>query len=90
MNIQPAKSDGVYAPAKPKSTPAKSAPQSEPAGELAIERNEKLMKALRNTPDVRPEEMERGKALVADPSYPSEEALAKLAELFVNDARRTR
>lgn len=93
MNIQPIKSEGVQAPAKPKAQPArtaKSAASTAPADNPKTARNERLMQALRNQPDVRPEEVERGKALAADPNYPGDEVLGKLAEMFVNDAARTK
>ena len=35
-------------------------------------------------PDVRAEEVERGKRLVADPNYPSDDLLEKLAEGLLN------
>lgn len=90
MNIQPLKSESVTAPAKPKAQPAKPSPAATPDEPLQSTKNERHMEALRKEPDVRTTEVERGKALAADPNYPSDDILAKLAEIFVNDARRTK
>ena len=88
MNIQPCKSECVPVPSKPTAKSAK--PAKEPSAEQApsATKQEKLLAALGNEPDVRAQEIERGKALAADPDYPSGDLLAKLAEVFVNDARR--
>ena len=88
MNIQPCKSECVPVPSKPTAKSAK--PAKEPSAEQApsATKQEKLLAALGNEPDVRAQEVERGKALAADPDYPSGDLLAKLAEMFVNDARR--
>lgn len=90
MNIQPLKTEGVPAPSKPKAQPAKSAQASSPGEMLKSTKNERLMEALRNEPDVRPTEVDRGRKLAADPNYPSDDILAKLADIFVNDSKRTK
>ena len=41
-----------------------------------------LNRALDNTPDVRAEKVARGKALLADPNYPSKEQVKKIASLL--------
>jgi hypothetical protein len=46
-------------------------------------KNEDLMDALRNEPEVRPEVVERAKLLVADPDYPPKEVLKKVAEALL-------
>ena len=46
-------------------------------------RETRLRDLLAKEPAVRPDEVERGKALAADPNYPSGDLLAKLAEMFV-------
>ena len=43
---------------------------------------------LANTPDVRAEEVARGKALVADPNYPSKEQLRKVASVLAANSKR--
>ena len=45
---------------------------------------ELLHRLLQETPDVRPEAVARGKALMADPNYPSEEILQRIAELLAS------
>jgi len=90
MNIQPLKTESLSVPAKPKAQPAIPIRASAQEETPQSTKNERLMKALRNEPDVRATEVERGKALAADPNYPSDDILGKLAEIFVNDAKRTR
>ncbi|MCE9612503.1 MAG: hypothetical protein K8R23_20070 [Chthoniobacter sp.] len=88
MNIQPLKTESVPTPAKPKAAPAKPAPEPPAQPPIQATKNERHLEALRNEPDVRAAEVERGKSLAADPNYPSPDVLAKLAEIFVNDATR--
>jgi hypothetical protein len=90
MNIQPFKTESVSLPPKPAVKTAK--PANEPVAEDApqVAKREKLAAALANEPEVRPEEIARGKALAADPDYPSDDLLAKLAGIFVNDGRRSK
>ncbi|HEY3757041.1 MAG TPA: hypothetical protein VGL42_12895 [Opitutaceae bacterium] len=40
--------------------------------------------ALQNQPEIRPEEVARGQALAADPSYPSSAIIDRVAALIVN------
>jgi hypothetical protein len=42
-----------------------------------------LREALARTPEVRPEVVERGKQLAADPNYPSPDILSKVAEIIL-------
>lgn len=88
MNIQPLKTDAVPTPAKSKAAPAKPAPEPPPQPAIQATKNERHLETLRNEPAARPAEVERGKTLAADPNYPSSDVLAKLAEIFVNDASR--
>jgi hypothetical protein len=90
MNIQPLKTECVSLPAKPKAQAAKPTQASSPNEPLQSTKNERLMNLLRNEPEVRATEVERGKALAADPNYPSDDIFAKLAEIFVNDAKRAK
>ena len=87
MNIQPCKSECAPVPPKPAAKPAK--PEKETTAEetATLSRQENLLQTLGKVPDVRAEEVARGEALAADPTYPSDDLLAKLAEVFVNDAR---
>ena len=83
MNIQPLKNQTV--PASPKAAkpakPSETASADEPKAEG---KSESHLAALAQAPDVRTDEVVRGKALAADPKYPSDEMLAKLAEVLVN------
>ena len=90
MNIQPLKTDSVSTPQKAAARSAK--PAKEPATEETPQtaKQEKLLSALANEPDVRPGEVARGRDLAADPNYPSDDLLAKLADVFVKDARRSK
>ena len=90
MNIQPCKSECVPAPSKPAAKAAKAAKESAASETPQVTKQEKLLAELAKEPDVRTQEVERGKALAADPGYPSDDLLAKLAEVFVNDARHSK
>jgi hypothetical protein len=88
MNIQPLKSEGVTPPPKQKGPAARATAASGTEDAPKAGKHEKLIGALASEPAVRPEEIARGKALAADAGYPSDDVLARLAELFVNDASR--
>src|SRR4051794_23029751 len=45
---------------------------------------------LANTPEVRADVVARGKALVADPNYPSKETLQRVAGVLAADLKRDR
>ena len=45
---------------------------------------EQLREALARTPEIRPEVVERGRQLAADPSYPPPEILHKVAAIILN------
>lgn len=51
---------------------------------VSLQRVAALLSALQNNPEIRPETVARGRALVADPSYPPPEVINKLAGLVVN------
>ncbi len=91
MNIQPFKPESVIVPPKTATRSAKPAKETAAAVEAPqISKQEKLLAALQNEPDVRPGEVARGQELAADPNYPSDDLLAKLAEVFVKDATRSK
>ncbi len=81
-------------PSKPASATARSRettaarPTSETArtSPLSLGVFEPIQQAMNNCPDSRPEVIARGKALAADPNYPSAEVAGSLARLFVADA----
>ena len=54
-----------------------------------LDSTETLHRLLQETPDVRPEVVARGKALLADPSYPSKETLQRVAELLARHLKPT-
>ena len=90
MNIQPLKTDSVTVPPKAAARSPKPAKESTIEDAPPIPKQEKLLGALANEPDVRPGEVARGKELAADPSYPSDDLLAKMADIFVKDARNAK
>jgi hypothetical protein len=91
MNIQPIKTETVPPSPRPKPAQAAKGGGASPASDSVKPGvAEKLMEAIRNEPETRAEVVERGRALVADPNYPSAEQLEKLAELFVRDAQRSK
>jgi predicted Zn-dependent peptidase len=47
---------------------------------ISIGDSQNLLQTLKNLPDVRPEQVARAAKLVADPSYPSDEVLGKVAD----------
>lgn len=53
-------------------------------------KKQKIMQALQNEPDVRPDVLARAKALAADDSYPSDDVLDHVAKLFVQDAAKSK
>ena len=76
-----------FEPAAVPRTAATQANRSEPAStqdEVALTHSEKLRSALRQVPDMRPEAVARAKSLLADPSYPSDSALEKVAGVLAN------
>ncbi len=90
MNIQPCKSECAPVPPKAAAKAAKSAKEATGSEPPQITKQQKLVAELAKEPDVRMQEVEHGKALAADPGYPSDDLLAKLAEVFVNDARKSK
>jgi len=93
MKIQPVKIENVQLPPKanPKS-PADAAMPEVQADQLQLKtgRNERMKEVLMNEPAVRPEVIERAKALAADPNYPSPDILAKIAERFIADSKSSK
>jgi len=84
MNIQPVKSEGVPPPAKPKTAPARAPEARTETESLSNAREARLRDLLAQEPAVRAGQVERGKTLAADPGYPSDELLARLAGMFVD------
>ena len=88
MNIRPVKTEVV---AQPPQTITPKAPNAVPAGTAGDTfqpaQNEKLVNMLQEQPEIRPEALERAKSLAADPNYPSADAIAGLAKLFIADGK---
>ena len=63
---------------------AKSTPDAEAASSLT-DVPALAAKVNSTAPDIRPEAVERGKALAADPNWPGDEVLDKLAEKLLED-----
>lgn len=53
---------------------------------LSSSNTEALHSALSNTPEVRPEVVERGHHLAVDPNYPPRELILRLAKLFTESS----
>lgn len=75
-------------PLRPDTTPPM-APKTTglPAGpghdHLSLEKIELLREALAKVPEIRPEVVERGRALAADPAWPPQHVLRKVSELIL-------
>ena len=54
----------------------------------AFEDSHRLNQALTSTPQVRSDEVARAKALLADPSYPSQQKLENIANLLARNWNR--
>jgi len=52
------------------------------SGVSAVDRHQELVKKLADLPEIRPEAVERGKQLVADPEFPSAAVVDRVAELL--------
>jgi hypothetical protein len=87
MNIQPLKSHSVPLPAKPAAKPA--TPPAEPGAPEAPAKTKRArhLEVLKHEPAVRAGEVERAKRLAADPNYPTDDILARIADRFVSGSR---
>lgn len=84
MNIDPLDNSGyVQQPRANAQSAARqpAAPQQE-SDRLSAELSEKVRESLSSQPDIRPEVVERGRQLAADPNYPSPEIVRKIASLI--------
>ena len=68
----------------PSSAASQASPDSTKASSNQITDLYALAQKAASGPDVRADEVERGKRLVADPNYPSDALLEKLAEGLLN------
>lgn len=83
MNIPRVNSDGIVPPAKAKAPPPKALLSRTTADVFKPEHNQRLINRIHEEPDVRPEVVERARALIADPNYPSGEVLAQAAQALL-------
>ena len=79
MNIPRVKTEGFIPPARTKPEAVKSSPGRKAGDVFQPEQNERLLTLLHAEPVVRPAAVERARALVADPSYPSRDLLEQIA-----------
>jgi hypothetical protein len=90
MNIPRVKTEGFVPPARTKPETVKTTPSRSTGDVFKPEQNEKLMNLLHAEPDARPEAVERARALVADPSYPSSDVLEKVAQELISPSPRSK
>jgi hypothetical protein len=64
-------------------TPSKAPFKTKTNDRLSTENTSRLRAALAQQPEIRPEVVERGRALAADPSYPSPEIIRKISAMIV-------
>ena len=55
-----------------------------PADQIHIDKAAALRASLQQVPEVRPEVVERARALAADPAYPSADIIGKISAAIVN------
>ncbi len=55
-----------------------------PADQIHIDKAALLRTSLQQVPEVRPEVVERARALAADPAYPSDAIIRKISSAIVN------
>ena len=79
MNIPRVKTEGYVPPARTKPEPVKSSTSRSTGDVFKPAQNQKLMSLINAEPDSRSEAVERARALVTDPSYPSNAVIDKVA-----------
>ncbi len=80
MQIDPNKKAGAIA-GMAASSPAVR-PMKEEGDQASFLRSEALNRALRDTPDVRPERVARARELIGDVQYPPRETITKISNLL--------
>ncbi len=65
-------------------TSANSRPAGGPADQIHIDKAAVLRSSLQQVPEMRPEVVERARALAADPAYPSADIIRKISAAIVN------
>ena len=86
MNIDPLSSSGGPVNGANGFTHRNEETQSQHAAKrdtISIERSMRIDSAMDQIPEIRPEVVERGRQLLADPNYPSPDLAQKIASLIV-------
>tara|TARA_R110002050_G_scaffold166315_1_gene296806 strand:+ start:401 stop:679 length:279 start_codon:yes stop_codon:yes gene_type:complete len=80
--ITPPSNQGGVPPASPE--PRSSRPAVPPAAvdRVSLPQQQHLQEALKKTPEIRPEVVERGRNLATDPAYPPLEIINRLASII--------
>lgn len=55
-----------------------------PTDQISIDKGAALRLSLQQAPEIRPEVVERGRALLADPAYPTNEIIRHIGAMIVN------
>ncbi len=58
--------------------------QNRPVDQIHIDKASALRSNLQEVPEIRPEVVERARALAADPSYPSDSIIRQISQVIVN------
>jgi|GEM_PF-6128782 len=88
MNIPRVTPDGYVPPAQAKTPVARATGAPETGDVFKPEQNQKLLSVIKAEPDIRPEQLERARALVKDPTYPNGDVLKEVARKLVRQADR--
>ncbi len=83
MNIPRVTPDGYVPPTQAKTPPAKAAGAPTAEDVFKPEHQQKLLAIIKAAPEIRPEQLERARALVNDPSYPDNDVLKEVARKLV-------
>lgn len=86
MNIDPLQNSGLPLNGTHSSTQRQGEATFQPGGRpdsLSVERSIAIGNAMAAIPEIRPEVVERGRQLLADPDYPGPEITRRIAALIV-------
>lgn len=50
-----------------------------------LNKSQEIQEMINNSPDVRTEKVEEAKALIADPSFPSDEIIGEISRLMISN-----
>lgn len=87
MNIPRVKTEGYVPPGRTKPDSVKSSTDRSAGDVFKPEQNQKLMKLIHAQPDARPDAVERARALVTDPSFPSNAVIDQVARKILGQFR---